>query len=166
MDRRVWNAPPPFRILHPKALEVMKAPPRACYNFVTLAQGYDKLDGPWTRALVDRARRETTNVVWAARRACCAAVLRSVSRRAPPSARFRCTLNGFRCWTPSSAGLILRACAVAGATHAWLMQTRLTGMRCGYRPCAAVRRRRGCRGVAGADAAASPLLLMAMMESV
>ena len=45
-------------------------------------------------------------------------------------------------------------------------QTRLTGLGCGYRPCAAVRRRRGCRGVAGEDGAASPLLLMAMMESV
>ena len=74
-----------FRILHPKAPEVMKAPPRACYNFVTLVQGYDKRDGPWTRALVDRAHRETTNVVWAARRACRAAVLHSLSRRAPPA---------------------------------------------------------------------------------
>ena len=144
----------------------MKAPPRACYNFVTLVQGYDKLDGPWRRVLVDRARRATTNVVWAARRAGRAAVLHSISRRAPPSARFRCTLNGFRCWTPSSAGLILRACAVAGATHAWLTQTRLMGLGCGYWPCAALRRRRGCRGVAGEDGATSPLLLMAMMESV
>ena len=144
----------------------MKAPSGAYYNFVTLNQAYDKLHGPWTRALVDRARRETTNVVWAAWRACRAAVLRSMSCRVPLSARVRCTLNGFRCWIPSSAGLILRACTVAGATHAWLMQTRLTGMRCGYRPCAAVRRRRGCRGVAGEDGAASPLLLMAMMESV
>ena len=53
MDRRVWNAPPPYRILHPKAPEVMKPPPQACYNFVTLVQGYDKRDGPWTRALLD-----------------------------------------------------------------------------------------------------------------
>jgi hypothetical protein len=33
----------------------MKALSGACYNFVTLNQGYDKLHGPWTRALVDRA---------------------------------------------------------------------------------------------------------------
>jgi hypothetical protein len=78
------NAPPPLQNLHPKALEVMKAPPRACYNFVTLGPGYDKRDGPWTRALVDRARRGTPNVVGAARRACRTAVLRSLSRRAPP----------------------------------------------------------------------------------
>jgi hypothetical protein len=63
MDRRVWNAPPPLDTLHTKAPEVMKAPLRAYYNFVTLGQGYDKPDGPWTRALVDRARRGTTNVV-------------------------------------------------------------------------------------------------------
>jgi hypothetical protein len=56
--------------------------------------------------------------------------------------------------------------AVAGATQAWLTQTRLTDLGCGYRLCAAVRRRRGCRGVAGEGGAASPLLLMAMMESV
>src|SRR5919199_5077637 len=85
MDRRVWNAPPPVAILHPKAPGVMKAPPQACYNFVTPGQRYDKLDGPWTRALVDRARRGTTNVVWAARPACRTAVLCSLSRRAPPA---------------------------------------------------------------------------------
>jgi hypothetical protein len=66
MDRRVWNAPPPVGILDPKAPQVMKAPPRDCYNFVTLGQDYDKRDGPWTRALRalgDRARRGTTDVV-------------------------------------------------------------------------------------------------------
>ena len=56
--------------------------------------------------------------------------------------------------------------AVAGTTQAWLTQTRVTGLGCGYRLCAAVRRRRGCRGEAGDGGAASSLLLMAMMESV
>jgi hypothetical protein len=69
---------PPFKSLHPKVPEVMKALPQACYNFVKPVQGYDKPDGPWTRVLVDRSRRGTANVVWAARRACRAAGCASV----------------------------------------------------------------------------------------
>ena len=168
MDRRVWNAPPPSRSLHPKAPGVMKAPPRACYNFVTPSQPYDKLDRPWARAQVDRARHGTTNAVWAARPACRPAVLRSLSRRAPPQHTVPRHPEWIQLLDPVKRGPDrARVChAVAGATHAWLTQTRLTGLGCGYRLCAAVRRRRGCRGVAGEDGAASPLLLMAMMESV
>jgi hypothetical protein len=44
----------------PKAPEVMKAPPQDCYNCVIPGRGYDKRDEPWTRALVDWARRGTT----------------------------------------------------------------------------------------------------------
>src|SRR5436305_13874938 len=79
------NAPPPFDNLHPKASEVMNAPREACYNFVASGQGYDKRHGPWTRTLVDRARRGSTNAVWAARPACRGAILRSLSRRASPA---------------------------------------------------------------------------------